>query len=150
MKQINHLILSVSIVLAATGWLEGGEVGALLVSKDVKVTELSKNELANIFLGKKTNWSDGTRINIGYMLTPSEKVEQFFGEFIGRSHHRFKKYWVKKVFAGYGIAPKLFKDAENAMVFLKRNRGGIVFVTGSDGIKTENFTKLSVDGKTEF
>ena len=150
MKQINHLILSACIVLAAAGWLGAGEVGALLVSKDVKIKELSKNELANIFLGKKTNWEDGTRINIGYMLTPSEKVEQFFGEVIGRSHHRFKKYWVKKVFAGYGIAPKLFKDVNNAVDFLKRNRGTLVFVTGLDGFKTEEFTKLSIDGKTDF
>jgi len=150
MRQIKRFILSATIVLAAAGWLDAREVGALLVSTDVKIKELSKNELANIFLGKKTNWEDGTRINIGYMLTSSEKVEQFFGEFIGRSHHRFKKYWVKKVFAGYGIAPKLFKDVENAMDFLKRNRGGIVFVTGSDEFKTGNFTKLSIDGKTEF
>lgn len=147
---MKRLFLSLIIVLAASGWLEAREIGALLVGKDVEIRELSKNELANIFLGKKTNWKDGTRINIGYMLTPTQKVEQFFDEFIGRSHHRFKKYWVKKVFAGYGIAPKLFKDAENAIAFLKRNRGSIVFVTVSDSNKLANLRKINVDGKTEF
>ena len=132
MKQIRQIIFSFALVAVTAVCVHAGEVGVVLVGKEVSVRELSKSELASIFLGKKTNWDDGTRINIGYMSDHSEKMEAFFEEYVGQSHRRFKKYWVKKVFAGYGIAPRLLRDVENAVDFINRYKGGIAFVTLSD------------------
>ena len=150
MRQIKRLITSLSIVMAAVGWLQADEVGVVLVSDEVSVRELSKNELANIFLGKKTNWDDGTRISIGYMNDASKKTEAFFEEYIGQSHRRFKKYWVKKVFAGYGVAPKLFRDMEKAVEFLNRYKGGIAFVTVSDERELQGLQTVRIAGASRF
>jgi len=150
MRQMKHFITSCILVMAATGLVHAGEIGVVLVGDDVAVRNLSKNELANIFLGKKTNWEDGTRINIGYMNNDSEKMETFFEEFVGQSHRRFKKYWVKKVFAGYGIAPRLFKDVEKALEFINRYKGGIAFVTVSDERKLEGLQSISIAGISRF
>ena len=136
--------------MVATLRLQAEEVGMVVVGKEAAVQELSKNELANIFLGKKTNWADGTRINIGYMADDSQKMDEFFEEYVGQSHRRFKKYWVKKVFAGYGIAPKLLKDVENAVEFVNRNKGGIAFVMVSDDAKLKDVQTVSVAGISKF
>jgi len=138
------------ILLAAVSLLNAREMGVVIAGKDVSVQELSKTELANIFLGKKTNWEDGTRIMIGYMMTPAETVDGFFDEVVGRSHRRFKKYWVKKVFAGYGIAPKLFKNMEKALEFIEQNAGCIAFVTVSDIRELGDAKVVSITGKTGF
>jgi ABC-type phosphate transport system substrate-binding protein len=150
MKQLKQIIFILVLMTAGATSVQAGEVGVLLVGKEVSVRELSKNELASIFLGKKTNWEDGTRINIGYMINNSQKMEKFFEEYVGKSHRRFKKYWVKKVFAGYGIAPKLFRDVENAVDFVSRYKGGIAYVTLSEGTKLENVRTIRVGGVSEF
>ncbi len=150
MKQLRQIILTLIAVALTSGWLHAGEIGVLLAGEDVTARELTKNELASIFLGKKTNWDDGTRINIGYLVDDSRKMKRFFEEMIGKSHRRFKKYWVKKVFAGYGVAPKLFRDVENAVEFIGRYKGGLVFVTVSDAAKLEGVRTISVEGTTEF
>lgn len=150
MRHYKHLILSILSLLAVTVHLHAAEVGVVLVSDEVSVRELSKNELASIFLGKKTNWDDGTRINIAYMNDDSPKVEEFFEEYVGKSHRRFKKYWVKKVFAGYGIAPKLLRNVEKAVEFVNRYRGAIAFVTVPDETQLNGLQSVRVDGVSAF
>lgn len=150
MKQLKQIIITLILMTVGVTTVHAGDVGVILVGKEVSARELSKNELASIFLGKKTNWDDGTRINLGYLIDNSHKMEQFFEEYVGKSHRRFKKYWVKKVFAGYGIAPKLFRDVENAVDFVNRYKGGIAYVTLSEGTKLENVRMLQVAGVTEF
>lgn len=133
-----------------TAVLEAKEVGALIVSDDVTVDNLTRDELAGIFLGKKSNWDDGKRINIGYTLHTKEKTEIFFDELVGQDHRRFKKYWLKKVFSGYGVAPRLFKTPEQALEFVKAHEGCIMFVTVDDTKDLEGFKLVAVDGLLEF
>ena len=150
MRQIKYIIAASLFLMVLVGSVEAGEIGVVLVGDEVSVEELTRNELANIFLGKKTNWEDGSRISIGYMNNNSEKMERFFEEYIGQSHRRFKKYWVKKVFAGYGVAPKLFKDVEKALEFIKRFKGGIVLVIVDDASRLKGIRSVRVAGASSF
>jgi ABC-type phosphate transport system substrate-binding protein len=140
-KQIIILLL-----MASFGLLEAREMGVVIAGKDVGTAAITKEELANIFLGKKTIWDDGSRIAIGYMPIPADIADSFFDTLLGHGHQRFKKYWLKKVFAGYGIAPKLFKSVE----FVERNEGSIAFVTVSDIRELGNARTVLVDGKMGF
>lgn len=138
-------LASVCLMMLFSGGLNASERGVLVVSDDVKITGLTKDQLAGIFLGQTTMWNSGRRINIGYSTKDGERVEAFFQEYIGKSQRRFKKYWVKKVFAGYGIAPKLFSSNEKALEYVKRLEGVIVFVTPDASESLKGFRIVSIE-----
>jgi len=153
MKNLNQIIKSLFIVsslLFATPSLFAEQKGVIVVSEDVNIDNLSKKELERIFLGKTTIWENGKRIQIGLSTNNSEKTSHFFNDVIGKNQRRFKKYWLKIVFAGYGIAPKLFKNDKNAINYTKKQEGVIAFVT-TDSIKNVQGLKvISIDGKEYF
>ena len=60
-------------------------------------------------------------------LQNPERVNEFLLDNVGQNQRRFKKYWLKKVFAGYGIAPKIFKNDKKALEFI--NQQEIQFFT---------------------
>lgn len=146
MKQFLAIVLFTLMSLGA--WAD--EMSVLAVSPDVAKEEISRQDLVNIFLGKQTNWPDGRHINIGYCILPDSKVDQFLEKWVGKNHRRFKKYWVKKVFAGYGVAPKMFKNVKKSLDFVKKQEGSIVFVTVSGEWELEGVKTLKVDGTSSF
>lgn len=119
--------------------------GVIIASKDVNVEKLSKNELERIFLGKTTIWDNGTRIQVGLSNSDDQKIEAFLKNSIGKNKRRFKKYWLKLVFAGYGIAPKFFKNDEKAIKYIKKQEGVIAFISTKDIKDVEGFKVISID-----
>lgn len=84
--------------------------------------------IESIFLGSFSNWSDGTKVIVGYVSSDQAKAEEFFKEYTGYTLKRYQKYWVKRVFSGYGTAPKIFKDTKEAVEFAKSTPGSIVYL----------------------
>ena len=105
------------------------ERGVIAVSNDVDISKISQNDLQNIFLGRKTHWDNGKRIKIALSAENSTKLDEFLVNTVGKSKRRFKKYWLKKVFAGYGIAPKIFTDNEKAIKFTQEQENSITYIS---------------------
>ncbi|QFR49047.1 hypothetical protein FJR48_04625 [Sulfurimonas lithotrophica] len=153
MKFFNKIIKSlllVSVLALLAPSLYADSKGVIVVSKDVNVKNLSKKELERIFLGKTTIWDNGKRIQIGLSTADGEKTDHFFKEMIGKNQRRFKKYWLKLVFAGYGIAPKLFSDNSKVISYTKRQEGVISFITAEELENIEGLKIVSIDGKKSF
>jgi len=118
--------------------------GSIVVSKDVNIEKLSKSEIERIFLGKTTILEDGTRIQVVLSTSDSDVTDNFLKDFTGKSQRRFKKYWLKLVFAGYGIAPKFFKSDEKAKSYIQKQDGVIAFISDNDLKDTKNLKKVLV------
>ena len=118
--------------------------GVIVVSDDVDITQLSKSDLENIFLGRKTLWSNGKRIKIGLCSENSKKLNQFLIENIGQNKRRFKKYWLKKVFAGYGRAPKIFDNNDKALKFIKEQENSIAYMTVQNNKQLEGINIINI------
>lgn len=117
----------------------------LLAAPKVPLQTLSDQTLESIFLGTSTHWSDGTRITVGYVLDRPERMEAFLQERLGQSLKRYQKYWVRRVFSGYGTAPRIFKDAGEALEFVKSTPGAIIFVPVQEtqALSGQNYTALN-------
>lgn len=127
--KITNIIKTFIILSLFVQSLYALEKGVIVVSDDVDITQLSKNDLENIFLGRKTLWSNGKRIKIGLSSENSKELNQFLIENIGQNKRRFKKHWLKKVFAGYGRAPKIFDNNDKALKFVKEQENSIAYMT---------------------
>lgn len=140
-KLIRIIFISTLLFISA----HASEKVIIGVSSNVDITGLTKNELKNIFLGRTTLWSNGEPIRIGMSLQNPEKLNEFLIANIGQNKRRFKKYWLKKVFAGYGIAPKIFKDDKKALEFINKQENSILYLSTEDNLILKGIKVINIE-----
>ena len=134
------------IVMAFISLLHASESGYIIANKDVQVNKLSKQELSSIFLGNKQFWDNGSRIKTSYIMDKSEFSFIFFNQYVEKAYKKFKRYWLKKIFSGYGAAPKNFKNPEQIIDFVSRNSGAIGFYIGEKPNNKQNLKIIKING----
>ena len=82
-------------------------------------------------MGRKTLWQRGLKTDPCYLAynTPAGKL--FFSSIIAYNYEKFKRYWLKKVFSGYGTAPYPLRTTERIINFVSKNKGGIGIIEAS-------------------
>ena len=132
------LIAFVMLLCIIPGICFAGDI-VLIVNPSVPETTLSKNDLGNIYLGKKTSWSDGSKIK--FVIQKGDINSSFVKSFVGKTETQFKIFWKKQVFTGKGSPPKEF-DSDQAMVeFVAHTTGAIGYVSaGSDVSKVKTIS----------
>lgn len=95
------------------------------------VTEdsLSASELQKIFLGKKSTWSDGSKI-VPVILNSGATHEAFLG-LISKSSTQFTAYWQQMLFTGQGVPPQRFETEAELLAFVAATPGAIGYIGGS-------------------
>ena len=103
------------VFLFLSSILNAGNSAYIIVNKSVSMDEVSKSDISQIFLGKKQFWDGGLRVQSAYVQDDEGGSDVFFTNYVGKSHKKFKRYWLKKIFAGYGTAPKIFANPESLL-----------------------------------
>ena len=86
------------------------------------------DDLSNVFLGKKQFWNTKIKIDVAYISSSKSDKEKFFKSHIKTPYKKFKRYWFKRVFSGYGSAPKMFKRSNKLVLFVQENMGAIAYL----------------------
>ena len=99
----------------------------VLVSKESEISEISKAELKNIFLGNEVFWSSGDRIRAAYfdVSAVAGGNPDFYKSLLGLSSTQFTNFWRRRLFSGRGIPPKSFSSESDFINYLKENKYGI-------------------------
>lgn len=109
----------------------GGPVAAdvvAVVSVKNPVTTLSKNQVADIFLGKTTRFPDGRQ------ALPIDQSEgavaryEFYTEFTGKSAAQLKAHWSKIIFTGRGQPPRSVANSSETKKLLAQNPNAIGYI----------------------
>lgn len=143
MKKI-ILAFLLSVGLSTILWAEG----MIITHSSVPTKSLSTDDVSKLYLGKQTKWANGDSVVISYISDVATTGEDFYKNYVGRSIKKFKKYWVKQVFAGNGSAPKTFTTASQAYRYVKSHKGAFAYVP--KGTSTEGVNVVSVDGKKSY
>ncbi|MBF0226195.1 MAG: substrate-binding domain-containing protein [Desulfobacterales bacterium] len=132
------------LVLAALSLPISGMVCTANAEDDVKVIgnndvpdkELSRMDIQQIFLGKKTRWSDNKKITI--VTSKNEDLnEKFLTKFVGKTPSQFRNYWKNLVFTGKGKEPIAFSNDKALIEHIVSNEGSIGYVSSEsspDGV----------------
>ncbi len=120
----------VCLLLCCLPTLAAEDEIVIVVHPDVADT-LDKDDIKQIFLGKKTQWNDTSGIAF-VLLDDGDTLNAFLKTYIGKSPDQFKNYWKKQVFTGKGKMPKAFRTSAELMQFLSDNRGSIGFMRSED------------------
>jgi ABC-type phosphate transport system substrate-binding protein len=78
-----------------------------VVSAKSSVTELSKDQVSDIFLGKSSTFPKGGQAVPIDQAGDAPVREEFYTKMTGRTATQLKSYWAKQTFSGKGTPPKV-------------------------------------------
>jgi len=128
MHRVNRIGLTV-IGLALS--LGTGEVQAdvvAVVSSKSPISTLSKNQVADIFLGKAARFPDGSQAVPIDQAEASVIREEFYTKFTGKSPTQMKAHWSKIIFTGRGKPPKAVSNSIEAKKLIAANPQAIGYI----------------------
>ena len=97
-------------------------------NKYVPLLTLSKRDVKNIYMGKKTTWSNGQKITFA-VLKKETPYGTFLHTYLMKSSQQFDCYWLNRVFSGEGFFPKTFDTDEALVAYVAKTDGAIGFTS---------------------
>jgi len=124
----------------AASLANAGEVA--VVNPKNPISTLSKDELADIYLGNAKNFPGGSSAVPLDLPEGAAGRQDFHKTVTGKNETQFKAYWAKMVFSGRGVPPKeVASDAEvKSMVAGNPNMIGYIDKSAVDGSVKVVFT----------
>ena len=118
------------IIIIASFFNFGNGISAemvFIVHKDCAQDTITKRELKDMYLAKKSSWSDGTKV-ILFMQSKGTHHESFARDYIKKSPSQFKAFWKKRVFTGKGSMPGDYKTDTEMIKAVSEQAGSIGYV----------------------
>lgn len=107
-----------------------------------KITSITRNDLKNIYLGKKTIWSE-ERVNA--LIVSQLKNSEFFQEILQKSYKQYKKHWRRKLYSGSGIPPIWLNSSEECLTQVSKTIGSIAILKEKKDFKGVKYISLEFD-----
>jgi len=138
-KHLPSLAGAIALALSLLLYLAPQEASAqsvddslrVVVNKANKASSISADDLARIYLGKKTLWDSGTRIVPAMPEEESAAGEAFLSVTLQKSVSQFRTYWKRLLFSGGGAVPKVFRSSGQILDLVARQPGAIGIVEAS-------------------
>jgi ABC-type phosphate transport system substrate-binding protein len=130
-----------AIMLFIPNMVMAGDI-IIIGNKSVADSKLNKQDLKNIYLGKKTTWNDNKKI-VFVTQDNSGVSDQFLSEYVSKSSAQYSSYWKEKIFTGQGTPPKSFASDKEMIQFVTQTEGAIGYVSSSEGL--DNVKKLTIE-----
>lgn len=101
----------------------------IIANQDVPESSIDKPTLEKIYLGKKSQWSNGAAIT-PVTLKSGPGHDAFLSQMIGKTPSQFNTFWKQAVFTGRGTPPQSFPNAAAMVSFVSSTPGAIGYVPG--------------------
>jgi ABC-type phosphate transport system substrate-binding protein len=137
--RLNIFILLTILLFSVNAAIAGDIV--IIGNKYLAESSLKKQDLRDIYLGKKTGWSDNKKIVFAIQENPTVTV-QFLKNYIHKSATQYASYWKEKVFTGKGIPPKSFSSDKDLIEFVARTEGAVGYVSSVNGLDTVKILRI--------
>jgi len=139
---LKHIILTlITATLLIPDIVLAGDI-IVICNKSVAESTVGKQDLKNIYMGKKTTWNDNKKI-VFVVQDNSNVNEQFLSTYINKSSAQYSSYWKEKVFTGQGTPPKSLASDKEIIQFVTQTDGAIGYVSSGDGL--DNVKKLTIE-----
>ena len=109
----------------------------VIANSSVKATEVSKNDLRDVFTGAATELKDGSRV-VPILLKAGTAHVEFLQAYIGKSDTAYRAGWRSLVFSGQASMPKSLETDAAVVEFVAHNAGAIGYIgksTPHEGVK---------------
>ena len=132
------------IVMAALGMTSGAHAAdfKVIANAGIKVSEISANDLKDVFLATKTSLRDGTHVEPVWEKGGATH-EAFLKEYVGKSDAAVGTYFRGLVFTGKASMPKSVATDADMVAFVEKTKGAIGYVAATTSTGSAKFSTLS-------
>ena len=116
---------------SATGTVAKADVVTVVSAKSA-ITSLSKNQAADIFLGRSNHFPDGARAVPLDLPEGSAVRDEFYERVAGKSPPQLKAHWSKIIFTGRGQPPKMVENSAQLKKLLAANLSAIGYIDAAE------------------
>ncbi len=116
----------------------------MIGNRSVPVSEISKEDIQNIYLGKKKNWDNGMKIMVA-TLGDGAVTDKFLKDYVKKNSNTFDTYWKKQIFTGGGKPPVKFDKEKDLVEYVSSNKGALGYVSSQS--VSENVKIILVSGQ---
>jgi hypothetical protein len=102
-----------------------------VVSSNSPITTLTKSQVMDIFLGRRTHFPDGSSAIPIDQAEGSPAREEFYARCAGMSSAQVKAYWSRIIFTGRGQPPASVATGLEARKLLSANLNSIGYIEQS-------------------
>ena len=131
MRRIFKLLAVLALVAAPAARAEAQDTYRVIVNAANPASQISRTELARIFMKKRTTWESGTAVVVVDQTERSSTRAQFSNQVLGKDVAAMKSYWQQSLFSGRGVPP--IEKASDVQVasFVAGNESAIGYVSSS-------------------
>ena len=97
----------------------------VVVNSEKDIEHISRENLALIFLGKKTLWDNDTRITPAMLHERKKPMRQFIELVLHKTLAQYRAYWKRRLFSGGGTVPRTYRTADELMDLISHKPGAI-------------------------
>jgi ABC-type phosphate transport system substrate-binding protein len=119
--------VGVALILGLCVSVARADVVAVVSSRS-PITALTKNQIVDIFLGKRTLFPDGTSAIPIDQIEGSATRDAFYVRFAGMSPAQVKSFWSRIIFTGRGQPPRSVATGADTKNLLASNPNAIGYV----------------------
>ena len=120
-------------IALALGLCSGSSVADVVavVSANSPVTTLSKNQVADIFLGRASRFANGDPAVPIDQAEGSAVRDEFYAKVAGKAAPQVKAHWSKIIFTGRGRPPEEAPDSAQVKKVVVKNPNAIGYIEKS-------------------
>lgn len=127
MRQLNLKAWIIGLMLSVASAGSMPDV-VTVVSAKSPITALSRNQVADIFLGKITHYPNGVQAVPIDQEEGSAERDNFYDKIAGRSAAQIKGYWSKIIFTGRGRPPPTVSSGSEMKKRIVENPAAIGYI----------------------
>lgn len=114
-------------LFASLGGMARAEVVAVMSASGPAI-QLSKEQVADIFLGRSNRYPDGRRPVPIDQYEANEARAMFYDKFVGKSSAQVRAHWSKMIFTGRGKPPRQVADGRMAKQLIAKDPNAIGYL----------------------
>ena len=137
-----NILLLVVILLACSFGYTQSSTYKVIVNNANSISEITKDQLSDMFLKKTSKWSDNKKIVPVNLKAESNTRQSFAKSVHNKSVNAVKAYWQKKIFTGKGVPPVEKPNNAEVITFVKANPGAIGYVSANAAVSGVKVVKV--------
>ena len=100
----------------------------VIVNSDVRIGELDRDFVRDIYLKKTIEWGGGTTIHPIDLSAPFAVRDQFVRDVLHKTPAQLKNYWNQQIFSGKGVPPPETDSAAAVIAYVVSHPGAIGYI----------------------
>jgi len=123
-----------TVAILALAGFGTAKAQVVVANSSVKISEISKADLHDIFIGASNAYKDGSHA-VPVTLQKGPVQEKFLKDRLGMSEMQFGREWRKLIFAGQALMPRSFETEAALVEYIASVPGAIGYVGTTSDVK---------------